>query len=194
MQNQTSTTEDLIPLRQLDGCINTISGKKFNLLEPTVEMVDLIDIAKGLAYKPHFGGMSPRFFSVAEHSLLVRYLLIKNTVHVSPGIELAALLHDAAEAYIGDMLKPLKVHMPFYCEVEDRILKVIFERFGLKVYLLKLLKKYDLKAQEIEYNCFFKGSEYPLQYENPEDAYQLYLGELQLAIAAHLANKNNTDV
>jgi len=182
MQNQTVTIEDLIPLRQLDGCINTISGKKFNLLEPTVEMVDLIDIAKGLAYKPHFGGMSPRFFSVAEHSLLVRYLLKKNNVHVSAGIELAALLHDAAEAYIGDMIKPLKVHLPFYCEVEDRMLKVIFERFGLKVYLLKLVKKYDLKAQEIEYNCFFKGNEYPLKYHNPEDAFQLYLGELQLAI------------
>jgi len=183
MQNQKSTTEDLIPLRQLDGCINTISGKKFNLLEPTVDMVDIEDIAKGLAYKPHFGGMSPRFFSVAEHSLLVRYLLIKNTVHVSPGIELAALLHDAAEAYIGNMLKPLKVHLPYYCEVEDRILKVIFERFGLKVYLLKLLKKYDLKAQEIEYNCFFKGSEYPLLYHDPEKAYLVYHAELQKSIA-----------
>jgi len=185
MQNQTSTPEELIPLRQLDGCINTISGKKFNLLEPTVEMVDLLDIAKGLAYKPHFGGMSPRFFSVAEHCLLVRYLLIKNTVHVSLGIELAALLHDAAEAYIGDMIKPLKVHLPFYCEVEDRIMKVIFEHFGLKVYLLKLVKKYDLKAQEIEYNCFFKGSEYPLLYHDPEKALMVYHAELQKAIAKH---------
>lgn len=183
MQNQTSTTEELIPIRQLDGCINTISGKKFNLLEPTVDMVDLIDIAKGLAYKPHFGGMSPRFFSVAEHCLLVRYLLIKNNVHVSPGIELAALLHDAPEAYIGDMLKPLKVHLPFYCEVEDQIMKVIFEKYGLKVYLLKLVKKYDLKAQEIEYNCFFKGSEYPLLYHDPEKAYMVYHSELQKAIA-----------
>lgn len=185
MQNQTSTSEELIPLRQLDGCINTISGKKFNLLEPTVEMVDLLDIAKGLAYKPHFGGMSPRFFSVAEHCLLVRYLLLKNTVHVSPGIELAALLHDAAEAYIGDMIKPLKVHLPFYCEVEERIMKVIFEAYGLKMYLLKLVKKYDIKAQEIEYNCFFKGSEYPLLYHDPEKALMVYHAELQKSIDKH---------
>jgi len=189
MEKEIAIKEELIPLRQLDGCINTISGKKFNLLEPTADMVDLMDIAKGLAYKPHFSGMSPRFFSVAEHSMLVRYLMKKNNVYVSPGIELAALLHDAAEAYVGDMIKPLKVHLPFYCEVEDRIIKVIFEVYGLRVSLLKLVKKYDLKAQEIEFNCFFKGSDYPLQYHDPETAYSNYSFELRTVIAEYNEGK-----
>ena len=172
---------ELIPLRQLDGCINTISGKKFNLLEPSAEMIDIVDISKGLAYKPHFGGMSPRFFSVAEHSLLVRCLLKKESDHALPVLELAALLHDAAEAYIGDMIKPLKVHLPFYCEVENRIMKVIFDLFGLHINLIKAVKRYDLQAQEIEYNCFFKGSDYNLKYYNPEEGYSIFLHELKNA-------------
>lgn len=177
--------DGLIPLQQLDGCINTISGKKFNLFQPTAEMIELEDIAKGLAYKPHFGGQSPRFFSIAEHSMLVRLLVKTNTVHVTPGIELAALLHDAAEAYIGDMIKPLKVHIPFFCEVEDRIMDTIFGIFQLPVATIKLIKKYDILAQEIEYNCFYRGDTYPLQYHDPETAYRLYMHELTSIIRVH---------
>lgn len=179
--------DGLIPLQQLDGCMNTISGKKFNLFKPTAEMIELEDIAKGLAYKPHFGGQSPRFFSVAEHSLLVRNLMKASTVHVTPGIELAALLHDAAEAYVGDMIKPLKVHIPFFCEVEDRILKAIFDVYGLPVSLMKMVKKYDIMAQDIEFNCFYRDDTYPLHYYDPETAYQLYMHKLTTAIRVSYA-------
>ena len=116
--------------RKLDGCINTFSGLKFDILNPTVDMINIEDIARGLAYKAHFGGQTPFYFSIAQHSLLVVHFMKDDGITNKKPL-LLGLLHDAAEAYIGDMVKPLKIHLPLFCEVEDRIMGVICECFDL---------------------------------------------------------------
>lgn len=85
--------------------IQTVSGKRFYLLDPRPEMICLEDIAHALGQLCRFTGHTRSFLSVAEHSVTVSHLLKP----FGPAAELAGLLHDAAEAYIGDVNNPLKV-------------------------------------------------------------------------------------
>lgn len=165
-------------LHNLDGCFNTYTLKVFNIFDPKPESIDIIDIAKGLAYKPHFSGMSPYFFSIAQHCLLVVDLILKSDDVVETEAVLAGLMHDAAEAYIGDMIKPLKVHFPLFTDIEDRILGVIFKKYGIDIKYMEYIKPFDVKAQEIEFSMFYKkrtpgGNDY--QYLTPECSFYEFL-------------------
>lgn len=141
--------------RHLDGCINLYSGKKLNLLDPKPEMIDIEDIARGIARKPHFGGHSPGFFSVAQHSLMVCHFMQEAGI-TDAKLLLLGLLHDAPEAFIGDMPKPLKVHLPFFCEVEDRIMKAICIKYELDFSRMQEIKPFDIEVQDLEYRQFYK--------------------------------------
>jgi hypothetical protein len=105
--------------------MQTFTGRKFYPLDPRPEEIDPRDIAHALSLICRFGGHTRRFYSVAEHCVLMS--------EVMPTRELAlwALLHDATEAYVGDMVRPLKHHMPEYRAVEDRVMAAIAERFSL---------------------------------------------------------------
>ena len=87
------------------GIILTLTGKHFNLFEPAPQMIDIRDITAGLSNKGHFSGQTPSFFSIAQHSIMVcdefSFLGPHND---DPGLKLLALLHDAAEAYTGNMI------------------------------------------------------------------------------------------
>jgi len=139
-----------------NGYINTQSGRRLNILKPKQDQIELLDIACGLAYNSHFGGQTPHFFSIAEHSLKVCELMRLDGVK-DPTILLAALLHDASEAYFGDMLKPIKVLLPKFQELETRLQGVINSNFGVQEVSKSAWKPYDIKAQELEYRCFFEG-------------------------------------
>lgn len=104
--------------------MQTFTGRQFFPLDPQVEDIDSVDIAHALSLICRYGGHTTRFYSVAEHCVLM-------SMAVPAEDALAALLHDAAEAYVGDMVRPLKLEMPHYRAVEDRLLKVIGERFGV---------------------------------------------------------------
>jgi len=80
-----------------------------------------------------------------------------------------ALLHDASEAYIGDMIKPLKVHIPTFVLVEDRIMRAICKRFGIDYKRIKELKPWDIEAQQIEYDNFYNGVR-SINYLSPYEA------------------------
>lgn len=105
--------------------IVTRSGIEFDLLNPTPAMVRIEDIAHALGNLCRFNGHTSAFYSVAQHSVIVAGA-------VPPDERLEALLHDASEAYIGDMVRPLKRRDHFYQETEKRIMAVIAEKFGLK--------------------------------------------------------------
>jgi 5'-deoxynucleotidase YfbR-like HD superfamily hydrolase len=156
-----------------DGCINTFSGLKFSFAEPKVEQIDIFDISRGLAYRGHFGGQTEQFFSIAQHTLLVIDLMPPRFRN-KPEMGLAALLHDASEAYTGDMVKPLKLMLPEFKVIEDRITEVIFEKFRIDTKLLKTVKPYDKKAQEVEYDTFFKNTNH-LNYLKPEEAQTAFM-------------------
>lgn len=161
--------------QNFNGCINTFNGHVFNILNPKPEMVDIQDIARGLAYKGHFGGQTPFYFSIAQHSVMV-YRLMKYDHIINKDILLAALLHDASEAYIGDMVKPLKVHLSKFCAIEDNIMEVIFKKFGLDIELLKVIKPYDIKAQDMEFSTFFGDVEMVIS-EDPDESLNNFLDE-----------------
>ena len=152
-------------LLKYDGCINTFSGSKLSFIEPKPEQINVLDIARGLAFKAHFGGQTKNYFSIAQHSILVCDLM-PLTLRNNPAMCLVALFHDASEAYTGDMVKPLKNLLPEFKVIEDRITKVIFEKLGLDLELLKIVKPYDIEAQKIEYSNFY-GDMNTLYYQNP---------------------------
>lgn len=120
----------------MEPWILTYTGRKFWPLEPKAEDVCIEDIAHALSNICRYGGHSKSFYSVAQHSWLVSYL-----VHESNA--LWGLMHDAAEAYIGDMVAPIKQHVSFCVDVmslddgysmeylEEQIQKVIAKALGL---------------------------------------------------------------
>lgn len=106
------------------GWMQTYTGKAFYPLDPDPDLIDPADIAHALSLICRYGGHTRRFYSVAEHCVLMADA-------AEPGHKLWALLHDATEAYVGDMVRPLKRQMPAYVEAEDRLMAAICERFAI---------------------------------------------------------------
>lgn len=116
--------------------IVTASGKRFWPLAAEPEDVCIEDIAHALANVCRFAGHCSVFYSVAQHSIHVSHLVPAEDA-------LAGLLHDATEAYIGDMCRPLKALMPEYQEAEQRLWNVIADRFGLNRVMPLMVKAAD---------------------------------------------------
>lgn len=89
--------------------IKTFTGKRFDLVDPDPATVDIVDIAHALSMLCRFTGHCREFYSVAQHSVLVCNRV--DSAHVPAKVALAALLHDAAEAYTGDLSRPTKLAM-----------------------------------------------------------------------------------
>lgn len=116
------------------GVIKTNSGIKFNIEYPTPEMVDINDIATALGMICRYNGQIPTFYSVAEHSVKVAEWLIGNG---HPELALEGLMHDAAEAYIGDIVRPMKLMPDFaviYNELEVGVERAIGDKFNLTLW------------------------------------------------------------
>jgi hypothetical protein len=106
-------------------CIRTFSGKYVNVFEPTLEMIDIEDIAHALSNQPRFGGHLPKFYSVAQHCVMCSEL-------IEEPFKLGALMHDASEAYLLDIPSPIKHRLPNYKILEDQMMMLISDKFGLK--------------------------------------------------------------
>lgn len=104
--------------------IQVLSGKAFFLTGPKPEDVNIEDIAGALAKQCRYNGHCLEFYSVAEHCVRVSRIVPEED-------RLWALLHDASEAYIGDMVRPLKQIIPQFSAFEASIQRVICDRFGL---------------------------------------------------------------
>lgn len=104
--------------------MQTFTGAQFWPLDPRPEEVRIEDISSALSKLCRYGGQCLRFYSVAEHC-----------VHVAnrapEGLKLAALLHDASEAYLSDVIRPIKSHLSNYLEIEAELERCINRRFGL---------------------------------------------------------------
>jgi uncharacterized protein len=105
-----------------DTRIMLASGNLFDLANPDASDFTLHDIAWGMAHVCRFAGQVSRFYSVAEHCVLVSKL-------VPPEYRRAALLHDASEAFIGDVSRPLKAMLPDYRAIEAQVELAVFRRF-----------------------------------------------------------------
>jgi uncharacterized protein len=120
------------PVLEPGPFIQTLSGRRVNPLDAAPEDIDPADIARALANTCRFGGHSRAFYSVAQHSAIVCDLLGERGA--TPDELMAALLHDAAEAYLGDLPHPLKHRSELgaqFREAEKRLEAVIVQRFAL---------------------------------------------------------------
>lgn len=129
-----------------------LSGRRLDLLDPTPMDIEIEDIAHGLAFVARWNGQTigDYAYSVAEHSLLVETLFTAITKNPEPKWQLAALLHDAPEYVIGDMISPVKNAVgPGYEVLDDRLAAAIHIKFGLPGVIPKDIKKQIKKADKI---------------------------------------------
>lgn len=109
--------------------MNTYTGNKIDPMSMTASDISIQDIAHALSLTCRGGGHVSYFFSVAQHS--INCMNEAKARGWSERLQLACLLHDASEAYISDIIRPVKAHLSNYLEIESSIMNAIFERFGL---------------------------------------------------------------
>ena len=129
-----------------------LSGRRLDLLDPTPVDIEIEDIAHGLAFVARWNGQTrgDYAYSVAEHSLLVEEIFTGLNPATAGRWRLAALLHDAPEYVIGDMISPVKVAVgPDYGALDDRLTAAIHIRFGLPAQIPAVIKKQIKKADKI---------------------------------------------
>ena len=129
-----------------------LSGRRLDLLDPTPMDIEIEDIAHGLAFVARWNGQTQGdyAYSVAEHSLLVEALFSRIAPKAPAKWKLAALLHDAPEYVIGDMISPVKAaDGPGYEELDDRLAAAIHIRFGLPAKTPANVKRQIKKADRV---------------------------------------------
>ncbi len=129
-----------------------LSGRRLDLLDPTPVDIEIDDIAHGLAFVARWNGQTRGDFaySVAEHSLLVETIFGRMEPGAPVKWRLAALLHDAPEYVIGDMISPVKAAVgPGYGELDARLSAAIHLRFGLPAVLPKQVKTRIKRADRV---------------------------------------------
>jgi len=123
--------------------IQTYTGRRFYPFSPSVYDVDIKDIAHALSNQCRYAGHCRRFYSVAEHSILM-------AEKAPMALKLPALLHDAGEAYLTDVPSPIKRFMPEFKRVEDEIEQVVYKRFGMAFPLSPEVKRLDVRIRKDE--------------------------------------------
>ncbi len=132
----TTTSISVGPDGRLGDWMQTVSGRQFWPLDPRPEDIVIEDIAHALSMMCRFGGHCERFYSVAEHSVLV-------SENVPPQDALWALLHDASEAYIADIVRPAKRFIDGYKHIEANIMAAVCSAFNLPIIEPPSVKRAD---------------------------------------------------
>ena len=107
--------------------MQTFTGRAFFPMNVGRSEIDIYDIAHSLGLQCRYNGHVSRFYSVAEHCVLMSYSVPEEDA-------LWALLHDATETYVGDLIRPVKKHLPEFVQIEDKIMKAIVDRYDLGTY------------------------------------------------------------
>jgi hypothetical protein len=141
------------------------SGQCFNVRAPAPEQINLADIAHHLSHVCRFGGAVREFYSVAEHCVYVSYL-------VRPELAALGLFHDATEAYLGDVIKPLKNCLPQYRDLEHIWAAAVAARFGLASLEHPEVKTADVAAVQAERRDLLPQT---LAADAPQELWHAYL-------------------
>jgi 5'-deoxynucleotidase YfbR-like HD superfamily hydrolase len=137
-----------------------LSGRRLDLLEPSPLDIEIVDIAHGLARVARWNGQTrgPHAFSVAQHSVLVERLVADLSPRISREARLMALLHDAPEYVVGDLISPFKAAIGIsYKDLEIKLQAAIHLRFGLPALVPKPLAVLFKKADRL--SAYFEASQ-----------------------------------
>ena len=135
----------------MKGIITTNSGIHFDLLHPTDDMFCIKDIAHHLSHISRFTGALDHDYTVAQHSLYCSWI-------IKPEYALDALMHDATEAYLGDVSNPLKQLLPEYRRLEAHIWVALCRKYGLSNPLPHEVKVADARAYIKERSILFSSA------------------------------------
>lgn len=155
--------------------IRTISGIYVDVFDPNPEMFNIEDIAHALSNLCRWGGHVPRFYSVAQHSVFCARMA-RYTSDMKQ-----ALLHDATEAYLVDLPRPIKREIKQYQEIEENLMKVIMKAFNLNYPLAKEVKEIDDQVLNFEHEQLIirhaEGLELQIECWEPMVAKRFFLDE-----------------
>ena len=154
------------------------SGTYFNLERPNPDDIHIEDIARALSFICRYTGHVRQFYSVAQHCVLASYV-------VPPHLALEALLHDAPEAYIGDVSAPLKAMLPDYRAVEARVEAAVAERFGLPLVQSPEVKHADLVMLATEKRDLMPVTDEPWPVELTHPALPYHITPMNAEQARH---------
>jgi 5'-deoxynucleotidase YfbR-like HD superfamily hydrolase len=169
-----------------------LSGRRLDLLDPSPMDIEIEDIAHGLARVARWNGQTvgEHAFSVAQHSVVVEEIVAHIQPDVAPRWRLAALLHDASEYVIGDMISPFKAALGVnYKDFEERLENAIHVRFGLPaktpVEIKRLIKQADRACAFFEATQLagFNHAESLAFFDAPPRGYNLVIDPLPPAAA-----------
>jgi len=149
---ETREQEYLDNLLMKKGSIMTSTGKYINFTDINPDDICIEDISHALSMQCRFGGHLPKFYSVAQHSVLCSHL-------VSEPYELEALMHDASEAYMLDIPKPLKNLLPDYEALEETMMDVISKKYNISHPLDKQVKVVDALMLRVEFKSIMMGAD-----------------------------------
>lgn len=145
------------------------SGILFDVFNPKAEDIRIIDIAHALSNLCRYGGHCPKFYSVGQHSVLC------SLQPGTPQEQMEALMHDASEAYLIDLPRPIKRSMPNYIAIEEPLLKLIFEHFKLTYPLTEKVHEIDTLLLHFEYDSFYTNPNPNFEFWTPEEAKAKFL-------------------
>ncbi|WP_367354166.1 hypothetical protein [Agrobacterium pusense] len=174
--------------------MQVFSGRKYWPMDPRPHEVHIEDVAHSLAMQARYAGHCIKFYSVAEHSVLIaRHLAAKH----APEVALAGLLHDAPEAYCVDIPRPLKPYLTNYRAIEQDNWLAIAARFGLSKELPREVHDADnriiadelVNLREMPWHARYAGKELgvKLRYWSPEEAELEFLATFDALMAGRAA-------
>ena len=163
--------------------IQTFLGQRFNVFDPDPRKIHHKDIAHALSMLCRYGGHSSRFYSVAEHSVL---MAIHFEALGRQDLARVALMHDATEAYMGDLVRPIKLAMPTYQAAETLLQHRLFIKYGLDPLIPLEVKEADVRICNDERDELMHSMPWPgvdelgplgvdLQFWNPQQAERSWL-------------------
>jgi 5'-deoxynucleotidase YfbR-like HD superfamily hydrolase len=153
------------------------SGRRFRPFDPRPEDIEVEDIALALSNICRFSGHCHRFYSVAEHSVHCSEV-------VPPEFAFAALMHDTTEAYVGDMIRPIKKFDPIFSEIEELVWGAICEKYRLPLELPSIVKWADdavLKAEARDLLVPFGEPKFDQIKVDPPDGLHIWRPDLNIA-------------
>ena len=146
--------------------IATYTKKMFDPVHPDIQKIDVVDIAHSLSLLCRANGHFPTFYSVGQHCLnCAREAIARG---YSRRVQLACLLHDASEAYLSDVTRPVKAELPRYLEIEEPLQKAIWDKYIQPALTEEEIKQVFLVDDEILYKEFATLMGMPLIDREPD--------------------------